>query len=139
VSSHPGRTTGEFVCETMPLRESKIKPQSWKDIQEQFVIFYASKGDDGIMWCPDCRAVKEIVEDTFDKDDGPSALIIYVGQKPEWKTPENEWRQQPWDIQTIPTIVRLSDGERLVDQGPIKEKLKALVEGEPIENPEDFD
>jgi len=31
----------------------------------------------------DCRAVKEIVEDTFDKDDGPSALIIYVGQKPE--------------------------------------------------------
>ena len=36
----------------MPLRESKLKPQSWKDIQEQFAIFYASKDDDGIMWCP---------------------------------------------------------------------------------------
>lgn len=26
-----------------------------------------------------------------------------------WKSPENEWRQQPWDVQTIPTIVRLRD------------------------------
>ena len=31
----------------------------------------------------DCRAVKEIVEETFDKEDAPSALVIYVGQKPE--------------------------------------------------------
>ena len=26
-----------------------------------------------------------------------------------WKSPKNEWRQQPWDIQTIPTIARLRD------------------------------
>ena len=26
-----------------------------------------------------------------------------------WKSPKNEWRQQPWDVQTIPTIVRLRD------------------------------
>ena len=30
-------------------------------------------------------------------------------------------------------------GERLVDQGPIKEKLKALVKGEPIDDSKDFD
>ena len=36
----------------MPLRESKIKPQSWEDIKEQFAIFYASKDNDGVMWCP---------------------------------------------------------------------------------------
>jgi len=115
----------------MPLHESKIKPLSWEDIKEQFVIFYASKGDNGIMWCPDCLAVKEVVEETFDKEDAPSALVIYVGQKPEWKSPKNEWRHQPWDVQTIPTIVRLHDGKRLVDQGPIKENLKALVERDP--------
>lgn len=28
---------------------------------------------------------------------------------PRWKSPKNEWRQQPWDIQTVPTIVRLRD------------------------------
>lgn len=92
----------------MPLCESKIKPQSWEEIKEQFAIFYASKGDDGIMWCPvrwrcysgsgrrwfsiltlfghwfqDCRAVKDLIEETFDKEEAPSALIIYVGQKPE--------------------------------------------------------
>lgn len=90
----------------MPLHESKTKPQSWEDIREQFAIFYASKGDDGVMWCPvrsiavqeiraffcfpdqiprsqDCRAVKEIIEETFDKDHAPTALIIYVGQKLE--------------------------------------------------------
>ena len=88
----------------MPLRESKIKPRSWEDIGEQFAVFYASKDNGGIMWCPvrspqrkskrssrfvssdrsqDCRAVKDIVEETFDKENAPAALIIYVGQKPE--------------------------------------------------------
>ena len=36
----------------MPLHESKIKPSSWEDIEEQFAIFYASKDGDGVMWCP---------------------------------------------------------------------------------------
>ena len=44
---------GEWTAdETMPLHEIKIKPQSWEDIKEKFAIFYASKDDDGIMWCP---------------------------------------------------------------------------------------
>ena len=30
--------------------------------------------------------MKEIVEEAFDKENAPSALIIYVGQKPEWVT-----------------------------------------------------
>ena len=42
----------EFIYGTMPLHESKTKPRSWEDIKEQFAIFYASKGEDGTMWCP---------------------------------------------------------------------------------------
>ena len=89
----------------MPLRytEDPASLQSAKDIPGQYVIFYSSRDQNGRMWCPvrrrlgapdlcdptilrpqqDCRDVEKIVEETFGKDDGPAALVVYVGQKPE--------------------------------------------------------
>lgn len=37
----------------------------------------------------------------------PFFILVFHLQR--WKSPKNEWRQQPWDVQTIPTIVRLRD------------------------------
>jgi len=70
----------------------------------------------------DCRDVEDLVARTFSPADGPSGLIIYVGQRPEWKTEENIFRSAPWRIQSIPTIVKLKDA---VETG-------RLVEGEII-------
>jgi len=113
----------------MPIRDAPSPPQSWEDIKESFVVFYASRNDDGVMWCPDCRAVEELVKETFEAEDSPSAIIIYVGQRDEWKTSKNRWRQQPWDIQSIPTIVRISDEERLVEGEITKRKLLDFIKG----------
>ena len=33
--------------------------------------------------CQDCRAVEEAIQNTFAAADGPAALIVWVGQKPE--------------------------------------------------------
>lgn len=107
----------------MPIEDAPSTPESWEDIKEPFVIFYASKKD-GVMWCPvsrlasksteiwilqDCRAVEGLVKETFEAEDSPSAIIIYVGQRDEWvdlqisihyvnlvkrwKSPKNQWRQ----------------------------------------------
>ncbi|KAI0275137.1 hypothetical protein BC834DRAFT_851316 [Gloeopeniophorella convolvens] len=91
---------------------------SWADIKENFVIFYSSRDENGRMWCPDCRDVEGAVERAFAPVDGPSGLIIYVGQKAEWKTEANAFRAEPWRVESVPTIVKLRDAVeagRLVD------------------------
>jgi len=114
----------------MTIRDLDFTPKSWQDIKEPFVIFYASRGKDGIMWCPDCRAVEGLVKDTFEAKDSPAAVIIYVGQRDEWKTPKNQWRGRPWGIQSVPTIVRTRDDERLVESEIEEEKLQSFIESE---------
>ncbi|KAK0466354.1 uncharacterized protein EV420DRAFT_1511202 [Desarmillaria tabescens] len=82
---------------------STPKPE---EIKHDYLIFYSSIIVDGL------------IKDTFGSDQSPSALIIYVGDRPTWKTPANEFRGDPWKIESIPTIVKLKDGieaSRLVD------------------------
>lgn len=35
------------------------------------------------LGCQDCVAVDRTIQDTFGPEDGPCAVIVYVGQKPE--------------------------------------------------------
>jgi len=113
------------VCSStviMPLNTAPnpFELSSYEGVNENFVIFYASRDESGRMWCPDCRDVEDIVERTFAPADAPSGLIIYVGQRPEWKTERNVFRSAPWLIKSIPTIVKLKDGA----------EVRRLVEGE---------
>ncbi|PPQ79409.1 hypothetical protein CVT25_002679 [Psilocybe cyanescens] len=114
----------------MPLytADGSIDPVSLKSVPEKFIIFYSSIVD-GEMWCPDCRVVDKLVQNTFSQD-GPAALIVYVGDRGQWKTASNAYRQEPWKITTVPTIVRLKDGEeeaRLEDPGPIQQGVATFV------------
>jgi len=82
------------------------------------------------MWCPDCRAVESTVKEVFDEDDGPTGLIIWVGQRAEWKDPNNQYRKED-GITGVPTIVKLKDGKevaRLVEYDILdKDKLAELL------------
>ncbi|ESK92668.1 duf953 domain protein [Moniliophthora roreri MCA 2997] len=71
-----------------------------------YVVFYSSIVD-GQLWCPDCRKVESLVKDTFSTPDAPPAVIVYVGDKPAWKTLSNVFRGEPWNLTSIPTIVKL--------------------------------
>ncbi|KAF5388580.1 hypothetical protein D9757_004724 [Collybiopsis confluens] len=104
----------------MPLHaadSTTTTPESLCDASEQYLIFYSSIV--GLqMWCPDCRNVEDLVKRTFEGDDAPSALIVYTGDFPTWKSPSNVFRGRPWVIQSVPTIVKIQNGkevERLVD------------------------
>ena len=77
--------------------------------------------------------MEDVILKTFSPADGPSALIVWVGQRHEcvlsavvvlrphkcliasvflcarWKTPSNPFRAEPWSVGSIPTIIRVKD------------------------------
>ncbi|KAJ7459176.1 hypothetical protein B0H11DRAFT_2242743 [Mycena galericulata] len=115
----------------MPLRiaELPVDPVSVKDAT--FLIFYASIVD-GKMWCSDCRKVDGTVQKTFASPDGPSAVIIYVGDKPEWRAKDNVFRGEPFKITAVPTIIKLREsvevGRLIENPEEINSKLSAFVQ-----------
>ncbi|KAH8120025.1 hypothetical protein DFH11DRAFT_26863 [Phellopilus nigrolimitatus] len=81
---------------------------SLAEAKTDFLVFYSSVDGSNQMWCPDCRRVENAVRHTFDQATAPSALIVYVGQRGDWKgNPENAFRTEPWRINSVPTIVRI--------------------------------
>ncbi|KAG5720541.1 hypothetical protein E4T56_gene2570 [Termitomyces sp. T112] len=95
----------------MPIRvvNGFADPQVVKDaIGEEYIIFYSSIMD-GKMWCPDCRDVEILVNRTFCGENSPSALIVYVGDRAEWRIPSNPFRGGAWKVTSVPTIIRIKD------------------------------
>jgi len=82
----------------------------------------------------DCRDVDPTVQEIFGPVDGPNGLIVYVGQKTEWKPPANNpFRGEPWQIESIPTILKVRDSKeigRLVDSETtrVKDSLSSFVD-----------
>ena len=58
------------------------------------------------LWCPDCRAVEEPVRQAFNANGGPKGIIHWVGQRDEWRKPDNEARAR-WNVNNVPTILKL--------------------------------
>ncbi|KAH9858329.1 hypothetical protein C2E23DRAFT_177243 [Lenzites betulinus] len=112
----------------MPLQESQdpATPSWAQSVTTDFLIFYASRDANGRLWCPDCVAVENLVQQTFGPSDGPSGVLVYVGQRADWKSPSNAFRAGPWHLNSIPTIIRTRDGARLVED-EITERLAAFV------------
>jgi len=105
-----------------------IGPHALLDVPEKYLIFYSSLVQ-GKLWCPDCRDVEQFVRESFTKEGAPDALIVYVGDRPQWKAALNPFRGDPWHLKSIPTIVKVENGKevgRLVE-GEIPEKLESLI------------
>ncbi|KAI0718950.1 hypothetical protein C8T65DRAFT_803468 [Cerioporus squamosus] len=102
----------------MPLQYAPDPTEpSWaRDVKTEYLIFFSSRDESGKLWCPDCRVVEGLVAEAFGPAESPSATMLYVGQRSEWKTPVNPYRAHPWNVQSVPTIVRTRDGARLVDE-----------------------
>jgi thiol-disulfide isomerase/thioredoxin len=71
-----------------------------------FLIVYASLVD-GKSWCPDCRQAEPVFNKVFESK--PDAVrIVYAGQRAEWKDPTNPWRQAPFSVKGVPTLIRVT-------------------------------
>ncbi|KIY73573.1 hypothetical protein CYLTODRAFT_485419 [Cylindrobasidium torrendii FP15055 ss-10] len=93
------------------------------------VIFYSSIVD-GKLWCPDCRDVEGIVNATFQGEKKPTAYLVYVGDRPTWKSPKSVFRAEPWKITSVPTILKRKDGKEVsrIQDSEILSKLPEFVE-----------
>jgi len=105
------------------------KMQDVENTDAEYLIFYSSIDPvSNKMWCPDCRNVENPVEQVFGQPGAPSALIVYVGQRSEWKDSANPFRVTPWNISSIPTIVRRKDLDvRLVENAITEVALKDFI------------
>ncbi|KAL4069841.1 hypothetical protein V8B97DRAFT_642292 [Scleroderma yunnanense] len=93
----------------MPLEEVELPfdTESLKNGSNQFIIFFSSRVD-GTLWCGDCAAVEELVNETFRPEDGQQGILVYVGLKVEWKSADSIFRGEPWNLTAIPTIIKLN-------------------------------
>ncbi|KAH6917027.1 hypothetical protein BKA70DRAFT_1417804 [Coprinopsis sp. MPI-PUGE-AT-0042] len=118
----------------MPLyvADGSIDPLTLQTVPERYVIFYASEMG-GKMWCPDCVNVKPLIDEVLSGPDSPCALVVFVGTREQWKTPDNIWRQAPWNVTGVPTVVKIKDGhpaERLVESQIQRDRFLEFVKGE---------
>ncbi|KAK0521799.1 hypothetical protein OC834_006527 [Tilletia horrida] len=96
----------------MPLHTSQLPAAIAQAPSPAYLIFWASGSP---SWCPDCRNAEPAVHAVFgtgpnDGTGGPSGYMIYVGDRPTWKDPNNQYRTE-YNIQSVPTIVRWENGK----------------------------
>ncbi|BGP23489.1 thioredoxin-like protein 5 [Rhodotorula toruloides] len=73
-----------------------------------FLIFFASiDPNTGKPWCPDCSEVQSEVDRLVPEN---RSTLVFVGDRTEWKKPNNPWRSAPFNISRIPTIIRVEQG-----------------------------
>ncbi|KAG6332070.1 hypothetical protein ID866_7024, partial [Astraeus odoratus] len=80
-----------------------------------FLVFFSSRLD-GKLWCPDCVAVERLINQTFTAKESPPALLVYVGQRDEWRSKDNIFRGAPWHLTAIPTIIKLNEAGDEIDR-----------------------
>eukprot|EP00475_Leptophrys_vorax_P041857 TRINITY_DN78949_c0_g1_i1.p1 TRINITY_DN78949_c0_g1~~TRINITY_DN78949_c0_g1_i1.p1 ORF type:complete len:185 (-),score=4.86 TRINITY_DN78949_c0_g1_i1:105-659(-) len=103
-----------------------------------FLLFLANHDPaTGASWCPDCRRAEPVISRAVRKISSPPsdpqgpatsmdslpALLVHVwaGDRPTWKSPNNEFRGPPFVVQGVPTLLHWEwDSEEAtteVDQG----------------------
>ncbi|KAF2710854.1 hypothetical protein K504DRAFT_429208 [Pleomassaria siparia CBS 279.74] len=89
-----------------------------------FILFLASTDPTTKQsWCSDVRAALPLLNATFSAKTSPEVHYVYVGQRTEYKSPDNVYRKN-WNINFVPTLARY---ERV--DGEVKE-TGHLIEGE---------
>ncbi|GKZ51771.1 hypothetical protein AbraIFM66951_007076 [Aspergillus brasiliensis] len=97
----------------MPLIPNYPLPITANDLPiphgEKFFLVFISSADPstGQAWCPDVRAAWPKIVEAFSgqDDESPRVGVVEVGQKPEWKDPQNPYRTR-WGVNCIPALVR---------------------------------
>ncbi|PVI01794.1 hypothetical protein DM02DRAFT_335622 [Periconia macrospinosa] len=125
----------------MPITRSFPLPASSQDLplpdKKPFYLVFVSSihPETGLSWCPDVRAAMPVIDAAFEKEDAAPLGVVEVGQRPEWKEPNNVFRTK-WNVHNVPCLVRFERGEdgtvkevgRLIEEQVLeKEKLDKLL------------
>ncbi|KAM5346136.1 hypothetical protein ACJ41O_009141 [Fusarium nematophilum] len=88
----------------MPLIDVDTPPST---NDPHYVVYFASGQP---SWCPDCVNALPVLQNVFASESASTAYIVRVGSFSEWKgNPRNKYRNAPYNIQGVPTIVRVEN------------------------------
>ncbi|KAL7745412.1 hypothetical protein ACLKA6_015424 [Drosophila palustris] len=94
-----------------------------------YMYFFGEKDSKGQSWCPDCVAVEQTVDTAF-RENAHSDSLIYtvdVGNRDAWKDmTNNKFRQDPFKLTQIPSLLRWNGSERLEGDQLLKPSLLEL-------------
>ncbi|KAK1593347.1 uncharacterized protein LY79DRAFT_514688 [Colletotrichum navitas] len=111
------------IAESLKAEASAAKPA--------YLVVYASHRN-GRSWCGDCTAAEPYIEKKFGGNE-LTVRVVYAGLPEEWRTKENPWRQAPFNVTNLPTLIKVSGEkkwEKLVEADVYdQEKLDAFVGG----------
>ncbi|RFU24550.1 hypothetical protein B7463_g11782, partial [Scytalidium lignicola] len=95
-----------------------------------YVVVYSSVTG-GSFWCGDCRRAEAFVNAKFANAAPETVKVVHAGQRDEWRAKDNAWRQKPFSVTAIPTIIKATGKgnlERLVEADVYDQaKLDAFV------------
>lgn len=85
-----------------------------KDDLKNLIVLFTGNDDPETKqsWCPDCVLCKPVIEkvlEGFKHNEQIALVVVRVGDRPIWKTPENPYRLHKLAISCIPTVVSLSN------------------------------
>ncbi|CAH7683483.1 hypothetical protein BY996DRAFT_6423794 [Phakopsora pachyrhizi] len=105
----------------------------------KFLIFWSSRDNNdknGQMWCPDCvemeNSLIKVLEDLPARST-KALSYVYVGQRDEWRSAENPFRKAPWNVERVPTILKIQPGHKISITDQISSPESRLVENEAID------
>ncbi|ORY75960.1 hypothetical protein BCR35DRAFT_306015 [Leucosporidium creatinivorum] len=96
--------------------------------ERHFLIFIASHEERGRPWCRDCEAAEPIIAKSVKPQE---STVVWVGSREEWNKDDNVWRQAPFNVYRVPTILKVEPGT-----GTVSERVsiaRKVVEAEILE------
>lgn len=97
----------------MPISKDFTVPSSARQLEvppepyaKSFVIFISSEDPETKQpWCPDVRASWPHIVAAFEGQTSPLLNVVQVGQRPEWRDPDNVYRKN-WNVNGVPTLAK---------------------------------
>ncbi|KAH6676309.1 hypothetical protein B0J14DRAFT_352013 [Halenospora varia] len=80
-----------------------------------YLIVLSSFAENGSYWCSDCRTADPYIREKFDNEEG-FAKVVYAGSKAEWRDLGNPWRQAPFSVTHLPTIIKITEDKRTFER-----------------------
>lgn len=78
-----------------------------------YILFYASLVN-GKSWCPDCVAIDSLLE-PLKALKNLVILQVFVGEREEWRSPLNFYKNSSFKVTRLPTLVEVESGKRWIE------------------------
>ncbi|KAF6845206.1 thioredoxin-like protein 5 [Colletotrichum musicola] len=115
--------------DSAPAVAAALKAEASETGKPAYLVVYASHRN-GRSWCGDCTAAEPYIEKKFGGD-AETVRVVYAGLPDEWRTKDNAWRQAPFNVTNLPTLIKVSGNnkwEKLVEADVYDQnKLDAFV------------